>query len=175
MCDVSFPNLPALSRGLGLFLFLAALSRPSRFGGVEAAQPRGAASERSLLPAALGVIFLTGPAEAEAIVIIEPGTRHRGFGAITRPGRVGELDPHRGVVFTDPTLPAAVCVPHAPGMFVVSETESAAIRVIFDQQGELSAAMELRRLFPAITDNAQARECARTIAGWKPLPGGGAA
>jgi hypothetical protein len=28
---------------------------------------------------------------------------------------------------------------------------------------------ELRRLFPGITDNAQARECARTIAGWKPL------
>ena len=24
--------------------------------------------------------------------------------------------------------------------------------------------------FPGITDNAQARECARTIAGWKPLP-----
>jgi hypothetical protein len=32
------------------------------------------------------------------------------------------------------------------------------------------AAVELRRLFPAITDTAQARACARTIAGWKPLP-----
>jgi hypothetical protein len=30
--------------------------------------------------------------------------------------------------------------------------------------------MELRRLFPGIIDNAEARECARTIAGWKPLP-----
>ena len=30
--------------------------------------------------------------------------------------------------------------------------------------------IELRRLFPGITDNAQARECVRTIAGWKPLP-----
>ena len=32
-----------------------------------------------------------------------------------------------------------------------------------------AAAVELRRLFPGITDNAQARECARTIAGWQPL------
>jgi hypothetical protein len=55
-------------------------------------------------------------------------------------------------------------------MFVVSEAETAAIRAAFDQGGELSAAVELRRLFPAITDNVQARECARTIAGWKQLP-----
>jgi hypothetical protein len=55
-------------------------------------------------------------------------------------------------------------------MFVVSEAEAAAIRAVFDQQGELSAAVELRRLFPAIIDNAQAQECARTIAAWKPLP-----
>jgi hypothetical protein len=55
-------------------------------------------------------------------------------------------------------------------MFVVSEAEAAAIRAVFDQHGELSAAIELRRLFPGITDIAQARECARTIAGWKPLP-----
>jgi hypothetical protein len=55
-------------------------------------------------------------------------------------------------------------------MFVVTEAEAAAIRAAFDQQGELSAAIELRRLFPAITDNLQARECARIIAGWKPLP-----
>jgi hypothetical protein len=46
----------------------------------------------------------------------------------------------------------------------------ATIRVPFVQHGELSAAIELRRLFPGITDNVQARECARTIAGWKPLP-----
>jgi hypothetical protein len=55
-------------------------------------------------------------------------------------------------------------------MLVVSEAEAAAIRAAFDQGGEMSAAVELRRLFPAITDNAQARECARTIADWKPLP-----
>jgi hypothetical protein len=54
-------------------------------------------------------------------------------------------------------------------MFVVTEEEAAAIRAAFDQGGEFAAAVELRRLFPGITDNAQARACARTIAGWKPL------
>jgi hypothetical protein len=55
-------------------------------------------------------------------------------------------------------------------MFVVSEAEAAAIRAAFEQGGELSAAVELRRLFPGATDSAQARECARAIAGWRPLP-----
>jgi hypothetical protein len=41
-------------------------------------------------------------------------------------------------------------------MFVVSEAEADAIRAAFVQRGELSAAIELRRLFPAITDNVQA-------------------
>jgi hypothetical protein len=54
-------------------------------------------------------------------------------------------------------------------MFVVSETEAAAIRAVYQQRGEFAAAVELRRRFPAITDNAQARERARTIAGWQPL------
>jgi hypothetical protein len=54
-------------------------------------------------------------------------------------------------------------------MFVVSEAQAAAIRAAFDRGGELSAAVELRRLFPGVTDTAMARECARTIAGWKPL------
>jgi hypothetical protein len=49
-------------------------------------------------------------------------------------------------------------------MFVVSEAEAAAIRTAFEQEGEFSAAVELRRLFPGITDNVQARECARSIA-----------
>jgi hypothetical protein len=59
---------------------------------------------------------------------------------------------------------------HPAGMFVVSEAEATAIRAAFDQGGELSAAVELRRLFPGVTDTAQARECSRTIAAWKPLP-----
>jgi hypothetical protein len=57
-----------------------------------------------------------------------------------------------------------------PAMFVVSEEAAVAIRAAYEQEGELSAAIEVRRLFPGITDNARARECARTIAGWKPLP-----
>jgi len=55
-------------------------------------------------------------------------------------------------------------------MFVVTEVEAEAIRAAYEQRGEFAAAVELRRLFPAVTDNAKARECARTIAGWQPLP-----
>ena len=55
-------------------------------------------------------------------------------------------------------------------MFVISEAEAAAIRATYEQRGEFSAAIELRQLFPGITDNAQARLCVRTIAGWRPLP-----
>ena len=54
-------------------------------------------------------------------------------------------------------------------MFTVSEEELAAIRTAFDQGGEFAAAVELRRRFPGITDNGQARQCARAIAGWPPL------
>jgi len=54
-------------------------------------------------------------------------------------------------------------------MFVVTEADAAAIRAVYEQRGEFAAAIELRRRFPGITDNAQARECVRTIAGWKPL------
>jgi hypothetical protein len=39
-------------------------------------------------------------------------------------------------------------------------------RTAFEQGGELSAAVELRRLFPGVSDNAEAREGARTIAAW---------
>ena len=60
-------------------------------------------------------------------------------------------------------------------MFVVSEEAAAAIRAIFEQEGELSAAIELRRRFPGVTDNTRARACARTIAGWQPLPAPGSA
>jgi hypothetical protein len=55
-------------------------------------------------------------------------------------------------------------------MFVVSEAEATAIRTAFEQGGELSAAVEVRRLFPGVTDMADAKACARTIAGWQPLP-----
>jgi hypothetical protein len=55
-------------------------------------------------------------------------------------------------------------------MFTVTEAEAAAIRTAFERGGEFAAAVELRWLFPGVTDNTQARECARTIAVWRPLP-----
>ncbi len=70
-------------------------------------------------------------------------------------------------------MPAAACITMLPAMFVVTEADAAAIRAAYEQEGELSAAIELRRRFPGITDSAEARACARTIAGWKPLPRGG--
>ena len=56
------------------------------------------------------------------------------------------------------------------GMFSVSDAEAAAIRDAYERGGELAAAVELRRHFPGIDCNVQAREFARIIAGWKPLP-----
>jgi hypothetical protein len=69
-----------------------------------------------------------------------------------------------------PRLAARGPRPHPAGMFVVTEADAAAIRAAFDRGDELSAAVELRRLFPGVTDMAEARECARTIAAWEPLP-----
>jgi hypothetical protein len=59
---------------------------------------------------------------------------------------------------------------HALVMFVVTDVDAAAIRTAFYQGGEFAAAVELRRRFPGIPDNARAREYARTIVAWKPLP-----
>jgi hypothetical protein len=59
--------------------------------------------------------------------------------------------------------------PILPRMFVVSEETAAAIRIAYEQDGELSAAIELRRLFPGLA-NAKAWDCARAIAAWTPLP-----
>ena len=67
-------------------------------------------------------------------------------------------------------MPATIRISHALPMFVLTDAQAAAIRTTYQQRGEFSAAVELRRLFPGITDNAQARECVRTIAGWRPLP-----
>ena len=55
-------------------------------------------------------------------------------------------------------------------MFAVSENDAAAIRAAFHEGGEFLAAVKLRRRFPGIADNAQARLCARAIAGWSPDP-----
>jgi hypothetical protein len=57
-------------------------------------------------------------------------------------------------------------------MFVVSEADAAAIRAVFEKDGELPAAIELRRRFPGITNNEQARAQVRTILSWRSLPPG---
>jgi hypothetical protein len=54
-------------------------------------------------------------------------------------------------------------------MFSVSEEQAAIIRTTFEQRGELSAAVELRRIFPGLGNIAWARQCVRAIAGWQPL------
>jgi hypothetical protein len=56
-------------------------------------------------------------------------------------------------------------------MFTVSAADAAAIRAVFEQGGEFSAAIELRRRFAGIPDNARACEIVRIIAAW-PGPGG---
>lgn len=55
-------------------------------------------------------------------------------------------------------------------MFCVDQETAAAIRRVFNEDGELSAVVELRRHFPLITDNVRGRECVRIIAGWQPVP-----
>jgi hypothetical protein len=50
-------------------------------------------------------------------------------------------------------------------MFVVTEAQAAMRRATYEQRPEFSAAVELRQLFPGITNNAQARLCVRTTAG----------
>jgi hypothetical protein len=56
------------------------------------------------------------------------------------------------------------------GMFTVTTAEADVIRTAWIEEGELSAAVELRRLFPGIEDMADALACARTIASWTPRP-----
>ena len=67
-------------------------------------------------------------------------------------------------------MPVTGRVPHALAMFVVTEADAAAIHAVFHEEGELSAIIELRHRFPGITDQAKARACVRTIAGWQPAP-----
>jgi hypothetical protein len=56
-------------------------------------------------------------------------------------------------------------------MVAVSEAEATAtIRDAFNEGGELSAVVELRRLFPALADCENTRICAQTIASWEPHP-----
>jgi hypothetical protein len=89
--------------------------------------------------------------EAPSLPLHVQRRRDRGRREIPGGQNPARRDPHR----------------HAPGMFVVSEKDVTGIRTAFDRGGELSAAIELRRLFPGIIDNEQAGTLARTIAGGK--------
>ena len=51
-------------------------------------------------------------------------------------------------------------------MFLVDEATADAIRRAWEEGGELSAVVELRRHFPLITDGENARRCVRAIVGW---------
>ena len=68
------------------------------------------------------------------------------------------------------SLARALALRHGEGMIAVTEREAAGLRAVFYEAGELSAAVELRRLYPGIGTLAQARMCVRTIAGWVAPP-----
>jgi hypothetical protein len=55
-------------------------------------------------------------------------------------------------------------------MFAVDEATAEAIRRACEDGGELAGVVELRRHFPLIADNSQARLCVRAITGWKKGP-----
>jgi hypothetical protein len=55
-------------------------------------------------------------------------------------------------------------------MFAVDQATADAIRDAFHRSGELAAVVELRRRFPGVSDNEEARRCVRAIAAWQPIP-----
>ena len=56
------------------------------------------------------------------------------------------------------------------GMFSISDADVAAIVAASERGGQFAATVEVRRLFPGIPDNAEARRIALIIAGWEPMP-----
>jgi len=105
------------------------------------------------------------PNGSELARLLPRSTRYR-----QKPPRVKESKAdHRATVDYE-ALAGNAARSNLSSMFAVSEDDATAIRAAFHEGGELSAAIELRRRFPGITDNAQARICARTIAGWSPEP-----
>ena len=121
-----------------------------------------------------------GRCEVDLIVhfrSVSPGHNAGGSAALNRPTRdkrgyrawcnfLAGVRPPRPRI----SLPVLACISILPRMFIVSEVDAAAIRAAYEQEGELAAAIEPRRLLPGVTGNAKARECVRTIAGWTPLP-----
>jgi len=77
-----------------------------------------------------------------------------------------------GTPSTKAPLAFAARAPELLGVFVVDEETAAAIRRAWEEGGEPAGVVELRRHFPLIADNAQARRCVRAIVGWgAPRPG----
>ena len=52
-------------------------------------------------------------------------------------------------------------------MFSISDKDIASIQAAFERGGELSATIEVRRLFPGIPNNAEALRIAMAIVGWE--------
>jgi hypothetical protein len=91
------------------------------------------------------------------------------------PGAAGALDEGAGSLGAG--IVAAAGVRSPPGLplprdptscrhVVVDEETAEAIRRAWEGGGEPAGVVELRRHFPLITDNAQARLCVRAIVGW---------
>ena len=59
---------------------------------------------------------------------------------------------------------------YTTNMFAVDPAVADAIRQAFQEHGELAAIVELRRHFPLVGSNEQARSCVLVIASWKPMP-----
>ena len=85
-----------------------------------------------------------------------PSAPLRSFSYVDNSGRRGDEEVFQLAAFAEvfDEVPAAG---GDEGLFVVTEADAAAIRAVFTQEGKLSAAIELRRRFPGIADNAKAR------------------
>jgi len=57
---------------------------------------------------------------------------------------------------------------HMCRMFTVDEATADAIRLAYDESGELAGVVEFRRHFPLV-DSAHAWDCVRQIVGWRPI------
>ncbi len=66
-------------------------------------------------------------------------------------------------------MPARKCLAILLGCLQLAKLKPPRPALSLSNEGEFAAAMELRRIFPLITDNGKAREFARIIAGWQPI------
>ena len=73
-------------------------------------------------------------------------------------------------VLPRPCVFVARCAVRVADMFTVDELTAEAIRRAYEDGGELAGVVELRRHYPLLADNANARLCVRAIAGWKSVP-----